>query len=117
MELEEGVASTVDAHGWAESLQADEGLMRAVLDPYLNALHRCLLRERPGRAEDIRDYFETMQEKLLREGPQALSGRDKVALLSDAESMDWLHRQLWLRPASEIAPWWQAAMRQYHALL
>ncbi len=117
VELEEGVASTVDAHGWAESLQADEGLMRAVLDPYLNALHRCLLRERPGRAEDIRDYFEAMQEKLLREGPQALSGRDKVALLSDAESMDWLHRQLWLRPASEIAPWWQAAMRQYHALL
>jgi membrane glycosyltransferase len=114
-ELEEALEADATLHGWAESLEGDEGLMRAVLDPYLNALHRCLLRERPRRSDQIRDYFEVRQELLLREGPHALTAKDKGALLSDAESMDWLHRQLWLRPAEEIAPWWRQAMLRYQS--
>jgi membrane glycosyltransferase len=114
-ELDEALESQESTHGWAESLEGDEGLMRAVLDPYLNALHRCLLRDRARRSEQIRDYFEVRRELLLREGPQALTAKDKVALLTDAESMDRLHRELWLRPSGEIAPWWRQAMRRYQS--
>jgi membrane glycosyltransferase len=91
----------------------DAGLIRVVLDPYVNAVHRCLLRDRPDRSPVITRYFFRMQEKLLREGPAALSPREKVALLSDAASVDRLHLQAWLRPAEEIAPCWQAFLAAY----
>ncbi len=91
----------------------DEGLIRVVLDPYVNAVHRCLLRARPERSAVITRYFFRMQEKLLHEGPAALSSREKVALLSDAASVDRLHLQVWLRPAAEMAPCWQTYLAAY----
>jgi membrane glycosyltransferase len=39
-----------------------------------------------------------------------------MALLLDAESMIWLHRELWSSPADVIAEWWRLAMRQYNVL-
>lgn len=39
-----------------------------------------------------------------------------MALLMDAESMIVLHRELWSRPAGELAEWWRLAMRQYDVL-
>jgi membrane glycosyltransferase len=104
-------------HARLPELEIDRGLMRVVVDPYINALHRCLLRERSGRSGEIVRYFEAAQEKLLREGPAALEARDKLALMSDADSIDWLHRQMWLRPSAEIAPWWRLALRHYPSLL
>lgn len=91
----------------------DEGLIRVVLDPYVNAIHRCLLRERPRQSPILSQYFERMQDKLLREGPDALSQREKNALLSDADSVDNLHLQVWLRPAADIAPSWRNLLNAY----
>jgi hypothetical protein len=54
---------------------------------------------------------------LLLEGPSTLQPREKLALLSDADSVDALHRQLWLRPPAQIAPWWRLALRHYNSLL
>ena len=39
-----------------------------------------------------------------------------MALLLDAESMIWLHRELWSCPAEALAEWWRLAMRQYNVL-
>ena len=96
-------------------LAADYGLMQAVLDPYVNAVHLALLRERdqPMVAEG---RFAPMRERLLREGPSALAPRDKLALLLDADSMGVLHRDLWSLPAEGLATWWRTAIRAYNVL-
>ncbi|MDR0353209.1 MAG: glucans biosynthesis glucosyltransferase MdoH [Opitutaceae bacterium] len=98
-----------------ETLRADYGLLQAVLDPYVNAVHVSMLRQRtPG--EEARDYFAHLRERLLREGPDALQPKEKLSLLLDAESMIWLHRELWRTPAAALAEWWRLAVRQYNVL-
>lgn len=89
----------------------DRGLFRAVFDPYVNAVHVCLLRERPGHSEEIRHYFDEVRERLLHDGPEKLKAQEKLALFSDAESMAWLHTELWRRPPERLAPWWREALR------
>jgi membrane glycosyltransferase len=50
-------------------------------------------------------------EKLLAAGPDALTPAQKLLVLSDADTMSWLHRWAWLRPSETFAPWWQQAIR------
>jgi membrane glycosyltransferase len=96
-------------------LRADYGLMQAVLDPYVNAMHVALLRQRRP-SEEAREWFAQLRERLLREGPAKFSSKEKMALLMDADSMIWLHRELWSVPADALAEWWRLAMRQYNVL-
>ncbi|MBI5768200.1 MAG: glucans biosynthesis glucosyltransferase MdoH [Verrucomicrobia bacterium] len=96
-------------------LRGDYGLMQAVLDPYVNALHVALLRQRRP-SEDAREWLAQLRERLLRDGPGKFSTKEKMALLLDAESMIWLHRELWSQPAESLAEWWRLAMRQYNVL-
>ena len=98
-----------------EPLRADYGLLQAVLDPYVNALHVALLRQRRP-TEESREWFLQLRERLLRDGPARFTLKEKMALLMDAESMIVLHRELWSRPAGELAEWWRLAMRQYNVL-
>lgn len=95
---------------------ADYGLLQAVLDPYVNAIHVSLLREKEHPAAADRERFATLREKLIAAGPAALPTRDKLALLMDAPSMIRLHRDLWSRPGVELAEWWRHAIRQYNFL-
>jgi membrane glycosyltransferase len=96
-------------------LRADYGLLQAVLDPYVNAVHVSLLRQRQGSLA-VRSYFLVLRKRLLAEGPATLTHREKMALLLDPESMIWLHEQLWKQPAEQLAEWWRLAMRQYNVL-
>jgi membrane glycosyltransferase len=96
-------------------LRSDYGLLQAVLDPYVNALHVSLLRQRRGN-HAVRFYFVELRKKLLSEGPAELDHREKMALLLDPESMIWLHEQLWKQPSEQLAEWWRLAMRQYNVL-
>ena len=95
-------------------LAAERSLLRVVLDPYVNAAHLCLLRLRLRRPESMRQRFAEVRERLLREGPAAITSREKLFLLSDAESMAWLHDELWLRSEADLAPWWRLALRHYN---
>jgi membrane glycosyltransferase len=98
-----------------EPLRDDYGLLQAVLDPYINAVHVSLLRQRrPSR--ESREYFMHLRQRLLREGPKKLTGKEKMALLLDADSLIWLHGELWRLPAGALAGWWLLAMRQYNVL-
>jgi membrane glycosyltransferase len=101
----------------ARGSSADRGLLRVVVDPYVNAVHRRHLRVRRRQSMEIRRFFEAKREALLRDGPGVLSPREKTALLCDAESVEWLHREIWRRADDELAPFWQQALRQPHALL
>lgn len=90
---------------------APRGVLRAILDPYVNAAHLCLLRRNPRQAEELRRHFAQKREQLLQEGPDVLTRSEMTALLSDAESVDWLHREVWQRRRPSLAPAWRAALR------
>ncbi len=98
-----------------EPLRADYGLMQAVLDPYINAMHVALLRQRRTSAV-AREWFAKLQARLLREGPGRFTTKEKMALLLDPQSMIRLHRELWSLPSDSLAEWWRLAMRQYNVL-
>jgi membrane glycosyltransferase len=98
-----------------DPLRADYGILQAVLDPYVNALHVALLRQRKPSAES-REWFAQLRDRVLREGPGTFTVKEKMALLMDAESMITLHRDLWSCPAENLAEWWRLAMRQYNVL-
>jgi membrane glycosyltransferase len=114
--------ATMAGAGEADARPRDSGLAEIVLDPYVNAIHVSLLREKklnPEYAEALarlgtgQPEVRLLGEKLLTEGPDALKPEEKVLVMSDAETMPWLHRQIWLRPGSTLAPWWRSAIRQY----
>jgi membrane glycosyltransferase len=98
-----------------EPLRNDYGLMQAVLDPYINAMHVALLRQRRPSA-GAREWFAKLQARLLREGPGKFTTKEKMALLLDPQSMIRLHRELWSLPSESLADWWRLAMRQYNVL-
>jgi len=100
----------------------DSGLADVVLNPYVNAVHVSLLREKrlnPEYAEALTklgagsDTVRSLGEKLLAAGPEALSAAHKIQVLSDADTILWLHRRAWLRPSETFAPWWQKAIKRY----
>lgn len=105
------------------------GITAAVLDPYLNAVHISLLRRNRRRlmsgqkvygatvASSVPTSGESharrlLADRLLREGPRALDPTETLSILSDIDNMLWLHRQAWLRPNKDLAPWWQKAIRE-----
>jgi membrane glycosyltransferase len=98
------------------------GLAGAVLDPYVNAIHVSLLREKqlnPVYAEQFSklgvgsDRVQIIGEKLLAEGPDQLSPAELLLVMADQRAMVWLHQQSWQRPSETLAPWWRAAILEY----
>jgi membrane glycosyltransferase len=95
---------------------AGAGFARAVLDPFANALHCSLLRERPRQPAGTRRHLDTLGEKLLREGPDALKPAEKNFVLSDARLMARVHREVWTRDAGSLAPAWRDALAVIEAV-
>jgi membrane glycosyltransferase len=100
----------------------DASIAEAVLDPYVNAIHVSLLREKrlnPEYREALarlgvgRPEVRELGEKMLSQGPEAITAQEKILVLSDAEVMSWLHRQAWVRPGATLGSWWHTAIRQY----
>jgi membrane glycosyltransferase len=108
--------------GAAASGPPDASIAEAVLDPYVNAIHVSLLREKRLNPEYVqalarfgvgKPEVRDLAERMLSQGPEAVDPSEKVLVLSDAEVMSWLHRQAWIRSGETLATWWQAAIRQY----
>lgn len=97
-----------------ERLRPDYGLMLVVLDPYVNALHCSLLRQRKSPPPESRKYYAAVVDRMLAEGPGAIRREDKLALLYDIDSLNRLHLQVWSLPDAQIAPWWRLAISQYN---
>ena len=83
----------------------DSALTRAVIDPYTNAVHLSLLRDKARRNPAL----DSLCRRLFRLGPDSLTVAWKRALLSDRQSMMWLHRKLWLTPSNRLPDWWRIA--------
>ena len=97
-------------------LANDHGMLQAVLDPYVNAVHLSMLREKDNTPAASEERFHELRERLLRDGPSALTRAEKLSLLQDADSLADLHLELWSRSAERLAPWWQLAIRQYNVI-
>ena len=78
-----------------------DGFVRAVVDPYVNALHRALLGKSRSLRATIRTARRALLERALADGPAALSVRERRILLSDPDMVDRLHQRVWELPA----PW------------
>ena len=109
----------LDQRRQSEAPSQNLGVAAAVLDPYVNAIHVSLLREKylhPEAHETLarlgqgKPAVRTLAEKWLTEGNEALKSDDKLLVLSDPDAMSWLHRQCWLRPSTALAPFWQSAV-------
>jgi membrane glycosyltransferase len=103
-------------------LRAHTGLAEAVLDPYVNAIHVSLLREKllnPVYVEEGlklgvgTDRARLLGERLLGEGPDRLTPADRLLVLADQAVMVRLHQQAWQRSGDTLAPWWRAAISEY----
>jgi membrane glycosyltransferase len=101
---------------------AHYGLAKAVLDPYVNAIHVTLLREKklnPVYAEHLTrlgaggEAVRELGEKLLIAGPEKLTPAERMAVLADQGVMVWLHQQAWFRPEEKLAPWWKTMIREF----
>ena len=98
------------------------GLAEAVLDPYVNAIHVSLLREKqlnPVYADQFSKLgvgghrVQILGEKLLVEGPDQLTSPERLLIMADQGVMVWLHQQSWQRPGETLAPWWRASILEY----
>ena len=119
--LRERLAHTSPATG-QQQVFTDVGLAEVVLDPYVNAVHVTLLREKKlnltyakslARLGVGRKEVRELGEKLLTVGPNALTAEQKLLVLNDGDAISWLHRAVWLRPDSSLAVWWQEAMHRF----
>jgi len=98
------------------------GVIQAVIDPYINAIHVSLLREKrfsPHYTETFkrlnmsRNDVHALGEKLLTKGPGTLNADEELMLLCDAETMSWAHQQVWLRPDKTLAAAWLSEIRAF----
>ena len=93
-----------------------------MLDPYVNAIHVTLLREKqlnPVYAEHFSrlgagtEVVRELGEKLLAAGPEKLSAAERMVVMADQRVMVWLHQQIWQRPEEKLSPWWRAMIRDF----
>jgi membrane glycosyltransferase len=99
-----------------------DGVSEAILDPYINAIHVSLLREKrsnPFYAEQFEmmgvgsPKTRSLVEKFLAEGPDKVTANERLLIMADANAMEWLHEEIWLRPGATLAPSWRAAIQEY----
>jgi membrane glycosyltransferase len=83
-----------------------DGFVRAVVDPFMNAVHRALLGRGRSLRADIRSARRALVARALARGPAALSARERRALLLDPELTDALHRGVWAVVDRDQAALW-----------
>ena len=98
------------------ALWSQRGFMQVVLDPLVNAVHVALLRQRGNADHEVGEYYTRLVERVLKEGPAALSRREQMALLLHPGVVADLHSRIWHLPDRELAPWWRVAMSQYNLI-
>ncbi|MDQ5908298.1 MAG: rane glycosyltransferase [Pseudomonadota bacterium] len=77
--------------------------MQALIDPYVNALHRSLLPEREPPGKRRRHYLEGLVQQLEEDGPDSLSPQQKRELIADPETLLRLHAWFWSRTPNLVS--------------
>jgi membrane glycosyltransferase len=85
-----------------------EGVVAAVVDPYVNGVHVSLL-----EYSEMNPVEEALAKRCLKEGPDALPKSELSQLLYLAPAMLMMHRAVWLGIADEVGPVWMRAVESY----
>ena len=105
VELDRRIVAAREKERELEPAERD-GFVRAVVDPYVNALHRWLLRGPRLLSPSIHEKRGKLVERALADGPAALGARERGVLLVDPDRVDELHRRVWELAAHERARAW-----------
>ena len=91
----------------ARKLPATEadGFVRAAVDPYVNALHRALLRAPRSLRPSIHSTRLAWLQTALAQGPQALNPQQRKVLLLDPALIVELHERIWALPHEKAQAW------------
>lgn len=97
--LDAGLAAAAQAGAALPPAERD-GFVRAVVDPFLNALHRALRGEPRRLRPSIAAARAELLARALAGGPTALSARERRILLGDPDLVDRLHAAVWATPGA-----------------
>jgi membrane glycosyltransferase len=90
----------------AAAPSAGDGFVRAVVDPYANAIHTALLRGPRSLAPRIAAARDELMHRALAGGPEALSAAERRVLLGDPRRMREIHAAAWHLEDEEAAGRW-----------
>src|SRR5271157_25359 len=96
-------------------LRDGDQFVHALLDPFYNAVHVSLQRERDTSTPCADGYILSLANRLFKEGPESLTPQQKRALLGDGQTLGWLHNLIWKTPSGLMNPAWATALAQYRA--
>jgi membrane glycosyltransferase len=95
---------------------AVDPIARAVVDPYANALHALAGKRRPAADVTRVARLARLRRRALARGPRALSPVELRHLLSDADSLVALHREIWrLAGRPDLPEVWRAPLAAYRS--
>ncbi|MDX2081727.1 MAG: glucans biosynthesis glucosyltransferase MdoH [Terrimicrobiaceae bacterium] len=90
------------------------GVLQVAVSPEVNALHTALLRRSRVHARHRKEYLDGLRQRVLSEGPNALTRRELTALLWDGDAVADLHREVWRSDDSKLAGVWRNALRRFN---
>jgi membrane glycosyltransferase len=96
-------------------LRDGDQFVHAVLDPFYNAVHVSLQRSRDIGSPAVDGYVSTLATRLFKEGPESWTPQEKRALLSDGETLAFMHSLIWKTPSEMMNPSWARALAQYRS--
>jgi len=99
----------------SEAAEAEvDPIARAVIDPYANALHALAGKRRPAADVTRVARLARLRRRALARGPRDLSPVELRHLLSDADSLVALHREVWrLAGRADLPEVWRAPLAAY----
>jgi membrane glycosyltransferase len=109
IELRELAEEMQTMHARRESALAANGFVRAVVDPYLNAVHCMLLGPRRAVKASIHAARHAQLQRALTEGPAGLSPPEWRTILIDRDLMEEAHYAAWRLPRADAERWGIAA--------
>jgi membrane glycosyltransferase len=87
-----------------------EGIIAAVVDPYVNGVHVSLL-------EPVENNIEYFVVKLLAEGSDSLEKKEMTELMYNSSAMLMMHRSVWSLPFDQLHITWSHAVESYRLKL
>ncbi len=83
-----------------------DGFVRAVVDPYANAIHSALLRKPRSLAARVAAARDALCDRALAQGPDSLGVAERRVLLGDPKRMRDMHHAVWHLEDAEAARRW-----------
>lgn len=83
----------------------EAGFVEAVVDPVINALHVGMQGHDRSLTAVIAEYRQSLAEKALDHGPDALEADEQRRLLADPARLRWLHTEVWAQAPAAWAVW------------